>query len=880
MPENLLNKDPKTRIRADSLLPGRNFFLERPRIRTLLEKAVQNPVVFITAGGGFGKTCAVNSFIRQGNIPAVWITLSERDNDPQHFWENIVKAMSAYDLRTGKDLEEIGFPESPNRISRCFSILAGKASGRGQFAIVADNFHLIYEKSVLDIVGRLLSSPHPGRTIILISRREPELNTMALFSKGMLSRVTADDLSFNEEEIAAYFRLGNISLSREEAGEIFADTKGWILAISLIAQEMLREGIGYSRSLLRGGSIRSMIDSVFYSVPLSYQRFLVIISFLDQWPLEVLLKIVDTLIENLPPPEEHFTYMNRLSALYNYDVFLHGFRIHPLFLDYLREKQGEVSRQEIKIAASITAEWSMENRLMTDAAINYGIAGDYGGLLRAVYSAPRYLSRPAAASFLEIVEKTAGSGGREDRYFLFLRHVTRAGLLIHMERFDEARAALEESIVKFEKRPPDDLSSWILSACYNTLGTLSIITCHITRDLSRTVGYFERGSHYCARYPYTVSGPASRAGIGSYANRTGYPLREGEFERFIDTITRCIPYASRTIGGYLSGADSLCRAEFSFFRGDLNSAEQYAREAVFRANEKGQYEIENKGLFYLLRIYLCTGNVSAYRETRTQADAQLGVADFINRYVIYDIVSGWIHAHTGCPERIAPWLRDEYEECDLSLLYYSFETMVKAKCLFAEKRYGDALEFLERKKVREGLGSLYLGMLEITVLEAAIHSRLGDGARALKTLEEAYKMAVPGFNGRSGSAASFDMPFIELGEDMRRLAGAALGSEECGIPRPWLETVRNRASVYTKKLAVLAEQNRKSRENGEVPLLNSQELSILTGISRGLTREKIADNASLSISTVKNIIKIIYDKLDAVNRADAIRIATSLGILK
>ncbi|MCL2472145.1 MAG: helix-turn-helix transcriptional regulator, partial [Treponema sp.] len=62
--------------------------------------------------------------------------------------------------------------------------------------------------------------------------------------------------------------------------------------------------------------------------------------------------------------------------------------------------------------------------------------------------------------------------------------------------------------------------------------------------------------------------------------------------------------------------------------------------------------------------------------------------------------------------------------------------------------------------------------------------------------------------------------------------------------------------------------------------LSSQELSVLAGISRGMTREEIAKDLSTSINTVKNILKTVYEKLGAYNKADAIRIASGTGLLK
>jgi LuxR family maltose regulon positive regulatory protein len=871
------------------------FILERPRLDVLLKRSLDYSVVFVVAGEGCGKTHAVRSFLDRTNKKVIWISLSERDNDPRHFWGSVIKAVSFHDPGTGKALEEIGFPESQSQIIRCHAVLQDATVDRKKHVVVVDNCQLVREKSIHDITSQVLAFPFPKETIILISRIEPALNTMALLSKGFLFRINADDLYFNEDEITAYFRLRNITLSPEEAKKIFTDTEGWILAIDLVVREMEKENKKYCSSRFKNGSFRSKAEAIYTSVPVSFQRLLVILSLFDRWPLEVAEKIAGS-PEKFPPQGERAEPFNLLSAVFYYDANLNGFRFHRLFLDFLREKQDELSREEIQSACAISAQWCMENNLCIDAAANHGIARNYKGLVKAIYFFPRLFSRPAAASILEIIEKVLKDSGRneEDEDYLFLRHVTRAWLLLNLGRYDESRRDIQESIRVLEDMPPGPVSSRILSTCYHLLGSLSIVTYRITGDMDSTPDYFLRGSYYYMRCPYVAPRPMTKTSIGSYVNLIGHPPKPGEFEKFIDITARCVPHASFPMGGFLSGMDSLCRAEFAFFCGELDMAEKYAMEAVSKAREKEQYETESKSLFYLLRIHLCGGNVSAVTETWKRLEAQLDIPDYINRYVIHDIIAGWYFAHTRETERIALWLRrgtppalaeaqaenpvvysggfrDESEEDDLNLQFSNFETMVKAKSLFAEKHYEEALNFLKRKELKKGLGSFHLGVLEINVLEAVVRSRMGDETGAIKALEAAYKMSLPN---------SLDMPFIEPGDDIRVLASAALNSEKCAIPRPWLETIRNKASVYSKILTTVAEQYRNKQGDGEVPFLTSQELSILAGISRGFTREKIAADSSLSINTVKNIIKTIYDKLGAFNSAGAIRIATSFGLLK
>jgi LuxR family maltose regulon positive regulatory protein len=617
-----------------------------------------------------------------------------------------------------------------------------------------------------------------------------------------------------------------------------------------------------------------MEEELFASVPVSLQRFLVILSLFDEWPLDAMEKIADALPEKLPPMEEFTESMRHLSSLIYYDTYLHGFRIHRVFLDFLREKQKEVPGEEIKTACSIKAGWCLENNLRTEAIIYYGMASNYEGLARAIYSFPRLLSQPVAADIMEILDRVLNDPMRneDDENFLFLRHVTRPGILVILGRFDESRVLLYKSIEEIDALPPSPFSSRILSSCYNTLGVMVFMRYRVTGNINAAPEYFERGDYYYKRHPYPVSGSQTRASIGSYMNTTEHSVNSEEFENFAGVLEKCIYYASNSMGGYISGADSLCRTEMSFFKGDINTAEQHGLKAAAKAHEKGQYEIESKSLFYLLRVYLCNGNIPAGMETRKQLEAQLDISDYINRYVMHDIITGWFYAHIGETDQIAPWLRNEFEESDLNLLHHNFETMVKAKCLFAEKRWEDALKFLERRDVREGLGSFYLGMLEISVLEAAVRLRMGDSSGALKALETAYKMSL---------SEALDMPFIELGEDMRLLAALALeGGKKCAIKRSWLENIRKKASVYGKKLTLEAESRRNGHGDENIPFLSSQELSILTEISRGFTIEKIAVESSLSKNTVKSIIKAIYAKLGALNRASAIRIATKAGILK
>jgi LuxR family maltose regulon positive regulatory protein len=857
---------------SSSLIPDNNFILKRPRIDALLEQALKNSVITVTAGEGYGKTYAVYSFLRHRAEAAVWIPLSERDNFPWRFWENFCNALGRQNQEVRKVLTEVGFPETSGQINSCITVLWDAVLNRGKHIIVIDDFHFIHAVPIIHFLERVLAAPSPNQTFILIARIEPEINTMPLLSKGLLSNISAEELRFSEDEITSYFKIRNIEVSPEEVRGIFQDTEGWALAISLLAEELKSGTEKYTRHLLEKGSFKVMEDILYASIPESLRRFLIILSFFDQWPLDILERIATSMPIKLPPLEELTGNMKRLSALIRYDVYLHGFRIHKIFLDYLRKKQHEIPREQFIEACSIAARWCMENGLRMDAAFNYERAGDYEGILTVIYSFPRLFSRSTAAALLEILDRLFQNEYRDedDENFLFLRYVAYSKLLINMGKLNEATAKFHESIKIFEALPPSPLSCWILSGCYTNLGSLSILNYRKTRDFTRAIECFEKSNYYYMRYPKPLALQGTKASISSYVNQIAYPPRPGEFEEAITTFSRCIPYTSYFLNGYLCGIDSLAWAELAYFKGDLLAAEQYVREAIFKAHEKEQYETESRGIFYLMRINLHTGDFAGFRDAWRQMEAQLEIGDYINRYILFDIAAGWFYAHMGETGKIAFWLKNNFDENELISFFYNFEIIVKAKYLYAEKRYQETLELIRQKKAVEGLGSFLLGKLELTAIEAVVRMRMEDIPGALKALETAYEV---------GSSNSLDMPFIELGEEMRLLAGTALASQDCSIPRQWLESIRSKASAYGKKLILAAERCWSKTGLAEIPFLTRQERAVLCGLSKGYNREKIAEEENLSIGAVKMSIKNLYSKLGALNRADAIRIATHCNIL-
>jgi LuxR family maltose regulon positive regulatory protein len=210
------------------------------------------------------------------------------------------------------------------------------------------------------------------------------------------------------------------------------------------------------------------------------------------------------------------------------------------------------------------------------------------------------------------------------------------------------------------------------------------------------------------------------------------------------------------------------------------------------------------------------------------------------------------------------------------------EVLIKARCHMIERRYPAALATLSIILNRNNpydAGDFLFGKLVARAVEAVCRYRSRDKSGAFAALEEAYRLAAP---------SGLDMPFIELGKDMRSLVEAALkdpGFADTAIPRDWLEKIRLGASAFAKKLVIIAEHYRTGDRGGAArppaggqTALSRREKEVLTAILQGMTREEIAAQTSLSANTIKSVTRSVYNKLGALNKADAVRIASGMDL--
>jgi LuxR family maltose regulon positive regulatory protein len=841
--------------------PGRDgkIILARPQIDALLERAAQCPLVFVVAGAGYGKTQAVDSFLRKNPSAAARIRFSDRDNDEGWFWENFTQSVDLVFPEWAALLRETGFPTDKEQ----FELLAGRCRDYIKpgikYIMVYDDFHLLRNKAVLAFMEGMVNIPVPYITSVIISRAEPAINTVNLFSKGLLAKISEGDLRFSPEEMDAYLEMLELRLPPGAAEALYRETEGWAFAINLAGVSIKNEnGVERGQNAMRRSIFNLIGGEFFFAASGGLKKYLIKLSLIDHLFLDLMAELAgdSAVLEE----------MRGISSLIHFDAYSNGCQIHRLLREYLRGKQGELSPEEKRDVYLRAARWCGENQLTLEAAAYYEKAGAYDRIIDLVYTLPVSLPDNTIDFLLALFDRAPRDLFDHDASASVL--YTR--LLMTRGRMEEAAAAARQFIARFEGLPPSSFQARVLAGAHNNLGFIGVITSLYTGDC-RFAASFEKAHEYATGGDFRLRDPAITASINAYTCRVGDAAKGGP-ERYIAELDAAEPHIIATLGGAFAGFADIARMELAFYRMELEDAEMFAHRALLKAQKWREYEAQNRALFYLLRLQVAMGNYEGVEEVFKLLDNILQTADYGNRHIFYDIVTGWFFAHIGESRRIAPWLKKDFEEQQFNSVVSGMETQVRIRWFMAEENYAAALDCLENHESR-GLGAFLFGRVTIHILRAIGQYRTGEPERALKALETAYFLAKPN---------ALDMPFVEMGEPLRILAGEALKAGTTGIPPAWLEMIRRNASAYGKRLTAVAARFRGGFKKTAPPgvFLSRREQAVLRGLSRGLTREEIAGDENLTLNTVKALIAGLYDKLGAINRADAIRIAAESGIIQ
>ena len=846
---------------TEAVFPSRQnseslFHFERSRLNNLFMEAVKYRLVVVCAGAGYGKTSAVHDFLEKYEAATIWVQLTELDNERAHFWETSVHAIGQINQALAKVTGKFGFPDTKEKLNHIASILQKHTDMRRRI-IVFDDFHWIDDPLIIRFMEEcIFFKTPPGTSVFLVSRTAPRINIAGMIYRDQIFNVSENDLRFTESELAQYFHSRNNSIKPESLREIMQDTGGWAFAINLIARSYQKApGYGgYLQSAMKTNIFQLIETEIWDEISERLQSFLIRLSLIDHLSMDLISLLAgedETLIAEL---ERQTAYVRR-------DSYVNAYLIHPLFLEFLRQKHALLSENQKRKTYAIAGNWCNKNGFRIDALTYFEKIGDYQSIVYILFGLPAQIpediSRYAASIFdrapVENFDKVEFVAEMHLRTYMCQGHWQKSLELV--EYYEK----------KFLELPEDNV------VAKRTLARLYVCWAYMRALVGITEDVYDFDIYMgkaCKIISSTIDpGKLGPHCPGAWINCIGVS-RKGAPEDYIAALERNqVNISPSYISGFMAGEAELARGELEFYRGDTAAAVPHVSLALKKARDREQPGLIHRALYYALRIAASQGNFVQAEQIMKETKDRLNDTEYFNRFVDYDISISWYYCFLGVPENTVDWVKEEFSPFSHPGFIENFKNQIKARFYYMTRKYPPLLAYIDEMKRRE---SLLFERIEMLAMEACIHYKMKNKKKAFSSLAEAYKDALP--NG-------ILIPFIELGKDMRTLAAVALKQSGSKIPKPWLEDINRRSASYAKRRTHVIVEYKKAYGITDGIVFSPREAEILTDLSHGLSRVEIANSRNLSVNTVKMVINMLYTKVGAENLADLIRIAVEQKLI-
>jgi LuxR family maltose regulon positive regulatory protein len=357
----------------------------------------QCKLTLLIAPPGFGKTTLVGAWIRDGALPAAWLSLDPGDNDPLRFLSYLIAALQtmwsafAPDVLTWLEAPRLSpqdpqapieaAPIEPALMDRALTALINEVQAIPEpFILVLDDYNVIESQQIHDAISFLVEHAPAHMHLVITSRSTPPLPLSRLRARGLLNELREAELRFTAEEAALFLNQAMaLGLAAEDVKALEDRTEGWIAGLQLAAlalQPLVAHPtapVGPERSDVRSfirafaGTHRYILDylsdEVLTRQPEHIQQFLLKTSVLE--------RMSAGLCDAVTGGHDGQATLEMLERKHLFVVPLDGerrwYRYHSLFADLLHHRLERALPAEVPQLHLRACEWYADNDQIYEA---------------------------------------------------------------------------------------------------------------------------------------------------------------------------------------------------------------------------------------------------------------------------------------------------------------------------------------------------------------------------------------------------------------------------------------------------------------------------------------------------------------------------------
>lgn len=843
--------------------------------------------IFI-APAGYGKTVFVKQWLHENQIPAIWLTISIRDNELKTFIEHLKSSINSTNedaaLIESSLLQKINNLNKDNISEQLHSIFINQSQS---MALVLDDYQNLYNPLVNEIIENFIDDLPSNLIFMLISRNNSSLKIGKAYLKKKIININKESLAFSHEEAEIFFKSSpHLAISPRGIRKIHKETEGWPAGFQLtkltLESTVMREDDLFvnETSMVQD----YLLDEVFKFQPKSIKQFLLKSSLLERFSPELCDFVLETndsseLISKL---EQNHIFLEKLENRNNW------YRYHNLFADLLKEQRNNLPSDAVATIIYRAAEWYEKNELWKEALEFFYKSNEYSKFITLLnnyigeifiqgwYSQVKtwldaipkemYQDKEVVLAYLGLSNIMLGFRSEGKKLFKALdkKSISEDEILsymvdcgkIYLHYFDHDIPGMLKLAKNIIGKNPEGLASWdagvemIIAKGETVMGEIS----YSNERLNNILSFSIRND-----YPLLNLTSALQLAI-NYVH-----LGDLEYAK-----TTCEKYTrQKTWNRY-----PLIGVLYAVL-GDIQREQNYLDNSLINILKAREYIDQVGGIGALgwielayFRIHFAFEEFSDCSEIIENFDIKLRSVDappwlwdglFASKIKLWN--------STGENERVINFVKEQEQFFSSNISFSNFQSflelihfeilnkknLIKIPSMSNTKNKLEAAIYLASK-------SKWIDLLIRCQIERAIlESSNGNFEAAFKALEIATKY---------GARGKYVRVFLENWEYLK---GLLTRSENSLSRRDYLQGILERENVQL--LGNIANKTLITEP------LTSREMEILICLDSVYSIPEIAQSLGIAPSTVRTHIKHIFSKLSTHNRLGAIRVAKELNIL-
>jgi LuxR family transcriptional regulator, maltose regulon positive regulatory protein len=866
--------------------------LARPHLLELLDRAVNRPLVLITAPAGWGKTTLIANWARQAGHAVGWISLDEGDNDLARFWLHLIASLQQIRKGVGETaLSWFYMPVAPPVEARLAMLINDLALAGETFVLVIDDIHCILSPVAQDSLTYFIEHLPPNVHLILTSRTNPLLPLARWRAGHRLVELDSHDLRFSPGECMEFLHKAmGLDLTPEQIAGLVDRTEGWIAGIQLVALALQGTPSPQDRVAVDdfiaglGATSRYIFDYLSEEVLArqepEIQEFLLKTSVLE--------RLSGDLCKAVSGIDDSQRILEMLAQIKLFIVSLdperRWFRYHHLFRDFLFSQLALTQPDAVTDLHRKAAKWYAANDLPYDALPHAMLVKDYNLAGRIIMQYGNDLWRREEFTTLRTWLGALPLELRERHPDLCLFH---AWSLFRTLGLDEMLSMLTRAEALLDQGAPP-LGNFSTGELRGILATIQGAISALRQDLDPTVEFVQSAlallppeqqdwryaalvgaglAHHYHNNTYAAvqafeeafkAAVALKRGAGNFYGRSLaiswlarlYMVR-GYLQRAKEIYQEALVLATGQTGKPLPTAAWALTGlgELYYQWNDLELAEKYFNDSLTLSSQF----TPSTAPPYIPMVHLAyaRGELRTAEAYLTQAVQLAEKADIPSFYRQVSLCQAWLALQRKDLNALEDWIQQQELDFAQPTAPREAEYVTAARILIIRHDYHRALDLVEKLLAIAEEGGRGWVVIELLILQSLALQGQDRSDSALTVLQRAITLA---------SHEGYVRVFIDEGEPMLWLLR--------------LFVARHGTTDYTARLL-----NSFTKKPEPPDALNERELDVLRLLATGMSNKQIAEALFITVGTVKWHANHIYTKLGVKNRGQAVAKARELQLI-